>query len=213
MNTFYVYAYLRNTDSNIASAGTPYYIGKGSEDRAYTKHKHVSIPKNKSLIVFLETNLTELGAFALERRMIRWYGRKDNNSGILLNRTDGGEGVTGYKHTNSSKLKISSAQSIITGNSKIHITPDQARTFGTAGGYSSKDHKKGIFSLSDNDRKILSSSIGTKTRDNKIGIFGMSTSKILLKEFNTKTTQAIKYGKACPTNFPKIKDWPSSLNT
>lgn len=103
--SYYIYAYIRSKDSIFGKAGTPYYIGKGSGKRAYTKHKNVNKPNN-NYIMILEKNLTEIGAFALERRLIRLWGRKDNGTGILHNYTDGGEGGSGRKHNDKSLEKM-----------------------------------------------------------------------------------------------------------
>jgi len=86
---YYVYAYLRDD-------GTPYYTGKGKGDRAYKNNGRVFEPPSNNRILMVLQNLTEEQAFSNEKDYIAWYGRKDNNTGILRNLTDGGEGMSGH---------------------------------------------------------------------------------------------------------------------
>jgi hypothetical protein len=89
MNNYYTYAYLREDR-------TPYYIGKGKERRAYIKNrKGAKPPKNKNRIIILKNNLTEEEAFKHEIYMIAVFGRKDLETGILHNKTNGGDGTSG----------------------------------------------------------------------------------------------------------------------
>ncbi len=88
-NGFYTYAYLREDR-------TPYYIGKGKGRRLYKKGKgEVGKPTDKSRIIFLKQNITEEEAIKHEIYMIAVFGRKDLGTGILRNKTNGGDGVSG----------------------------------------------------------------------------------------------------------------------
>jgi hypothetical protein len=98
---YYTYAYLREDR-------TPYYIGKGKGNRAYDRNKNcIKPPKDKSRIIFLKKNLTEEEAFRHEIYMIAVFGRKDLGTGILHNRTDGGDGASGVVRSDEWKRKQS----------------------------------------------------------------------------------------------------------
>ena len=107
MNDFYTYAYLREDR-------TPYYIGKGKYKhktnqkyyRAYYGKHYVPIPP-KERVLILKSDITEEKSLNHERYMIGVLGRKDNGTGILRNLTDGGEGTSGFKHSDEYKKNIS----------------------------------------------------------------------------------------------------------
>lgn len=110
MCNYYTYAYLREDR-------TPYYIGRGKGDRAYRKHWRSRVkggyfePPSKDRILILKKNLTEEDANKHEIYMIAIFGRKDNNTGILRNLTNGGEGTSGVKMTEDRLMKLKKPKS------------------------------------------------------------------------------------------------------
>ena len=80
---FYTYVWSREN-------GSPWYIGKGSGNRAYQRCKGHWAPKDASLIA-IQYWADEETAFSYEMYLIDFWGRKDVGTGILLNRTNGGE--------------------------------------------------------------------------------------------------------------------------
>lgn len=95
-NRFYVYMYFRPN-------GFPCYVGKGSGLR-WAKHEWRSTnPHLASIIkqaggklprIKVRENITETEAFALEKELIRLF-KRESDGGILVNLTDGGEGLSG----------------------------------------------------------------------------------------------------------------------
>lgn len=83
---YYVYGYFRDN-------GAPYYIGKGKGNRAFQSHKNHQPPHHNNIKILNEC-LSEQEAYNLEIALIAEFGRKDLGTGILINKTDGGDGVS-----------------------------------------------------------------------------------------------------------------------
>lgn len=108
LKCFYVYVIFRPWD------GSPCYVGKGKGDRwrqfgaRSNRHLLRIIAKAQRLgldlpIIKVRENLTEAEAFQTERAFIAAIGR--GKRGPLVNLTDGGEGVSGLKHSEKTKQK------------------------------------------------------------------------------------------------------------
>jgi hypothetical protein len=101
MPQFYAYLWLRDDR-------TPYYAGKGYGNRAFIKGiGHRQYPPTDRSRVILFPQESESAAFALECALIRFFGRKDIGTGCLRNVTEGGEGISGYRHTTKAKVNMS----------------------------------------------------------------------------------------------------------
>jgi hypothetical protein len=83
MSEFYTYLWLR-------ADATPYYVGKGKDNRAFSGQHSVPPPCRARILIQFWSSEQE--AFDMEKFYIRLFGRKDNGTGILCNQTDGGEG-------------------------------------------------------------------------------------------------------------------------
>ena len=170
---FYVYVHIR-LDNN-----TVFYVGKGHGNRAYNLSRgkgthHDNICKACGCkAVIIKDNLTESQAFRLESKMIKYYvitlgyginiegyDNYDHSLPYLTNFTWGGEGVSGRKHSEEEKQKMSKAKKGKK-NSKEH---NKNISKAKKGKKNSKEHNKNIskalkgIKLSEQTRRKMSES-------------------------------------------------------
>lgn len=103
---FYTYVW---SDAN----GVPFYVGKGSGNRAYSTSQRSDGFKRVHkaggcTVEIVDWFIHEAQAHALETELIARYGRRDRG-GLLVNKTDGGDGFAGLIRTPEHNAKIGAA--------------------------------------------------------------------------------------------------------
>lgn len=111
MTFFYVYEHIRN------DTGECFYIGKGTKYRhsskdGRSKYWHNIVNKFGYKYNIIADKLTENEAFAFEKAIIKSATEQKIK---LCNLTTGGEGISGYKHTEEAKRKISQIKQTLFG--------------------------------------------------------------------------------------------------
>jgi len=99
---YYIYTHIRN------DVNEPFYVGKGKGKRCDSKkgrneYWHRVADKHGYQIKIVADNLDEELAFLAEAECIDLYKRLGYK---LVNMTDGGEGASGYQHTEEHKAKM-----------------------------------------------------------------------------------------------------------
>lgn len=107
----YVYGHFRLDTESL------FYVGIGSDSkskytRAYSKKGRSKFWKDLTKEIHYRVEILKDGiswedACFEEKRLIKLHGRKCLGTGTLCNITDGGEGVNGYRHSDTRKRTIS----------------------------------------------------------------------------------------------------------
>lgn len=113
MSDFYVYLYLDPRNGEV------FYVGKGRGARSThhvrwkTRNAGMSIRladlRTAALdpIISVAACANESEAFRRERELIAAFGRRDQGTGTLLNKTSGGQGPSGMRHSEEARAKMS----------------------------------------------------------------------------------------------------------
>lgn len=113
-----------------SSRGEIFYVGKGTHQSGYelifekfyrrafeTKYrsnfwKKIYAKFGREVFI-LQDFLTEFEAFEWEKFYIKIFGRRDQDNGSLVNFTDGGDGISGFKNPCSKETKQKIANALI----------------------------------------------------------------------------------------------------
>lgn len=161
---YYVYVHIRQDTNQI------FYVGKGKENRCFSKNnrnkhwKHITESVSYKVNI-IASDLEEELAFLCETEMIAKLKHLKIN---LVNYTDGGEGVSGLKHSEESKKKMSAKQK---GRLAGEKNPFYGKTHNDETKQKMSAKKVGTTPWNLNKTEIYSNETKKKMSEAKLGLF------------------------------------------
>lgn len=178
---FYVYVWRD-------ASGLPFYVGKGKGRRAYsTNGRSVRFTemhaKGGCTVEIVDEFIHESQAHAYEVELIERYGRQDRG-GLLVNLTDGGDGVSGWVPSAETRNKIAAARKgqknwlgkrhspasrAKMSTSRTGLRPTQATKDKLSAMMVGNDYALGHVHSAETKQRMRSSHIGVPQSENHVG--------------------------------------------
>ena len=214
MDNWYIYEHYKADTNEI------FYIGIGCQKnftRAHSKKSrssfwHNIVKKHGIKVVISKENLSKEEASKLEKELIKNFGRKDLDNGILCNLTDGGDGVCGL--TSEGRKKIGEA-----GKKRKHNLETIRKISEAAKGRFHTEESKKLMSQNRKGKKISEEGLRKLSEALKGRKLSEETKKRMSisrmgRKFSEETKQKISISKKGNKYFLKIsRPQPFSLES
>lgn len=166
----FIYQHRRNDTHEV------FYVGIGAKNRPFSKdgrsnHWHYVVNKAGYVVEILREVDSWEEACAEEIELIAQYGRLDLGQGLLINKTNGGDGTFGMMHSDKAKKKMSEKRR----GRKLSEHQKQRISEGLAGKPKSENHKQKLSEVKlgkplpslteDHKQKISKAKLGKKRED------------------------------------------------
>ena len=195
----YVYKHIRKDTNEV------FYIGIGKAKYRITSTKSRNelwkriVEKAGYTAEIIQDNLSWEDACKLEKELILEYGRRDNGTGVLVNMTDGGEGISNvtdevvariissrkwYKHSDEVKKKLSEIN-------KGKKQSDEAKLKQSIAAKNRPSNRKGI-KLSDETKQKISLAKKGKSINRIVPISEETKQKIRETKIGSKLSEEHK---------------------
>ena len=184
MNKYCVYIHTNPVKQEV------FYVGIGNEKRPFDISTRTTYWKNivnkyGYLITIIHRDLTREQAIKKEINYIKLFGRRDMGLGSLVNMTNGGDGVSGWKSTEESRKNLSRATSGRKFSEKHKMLISQARK-----NYWNNNpiQKEKMSARKKGNTNVLGKKLSKETIEKQ----SKARYKVLTPEFREKLSEAIK---------------------
>ena len=117
-----VYKHIRKDKNEIFYIGIGKTIARAKSKKSRNNHWHNIINKTDYSIEIIYNNISWEDACELEKTYIKQYGRKDLGLGLLVNMTDGGDGISNISDETKKKMSNKKIDKKLTQQHILKIT-------------------------------------------------------------------------------------------